>query len=236
VGSAERVLGSQPEIDLFLLDDGMQHRRVLRQMEIVLVSATQGLCGGHVLPRGLLRERPKSLARADCIVLTRCDQVDDRRLRELESEVDSLAPGRPVFHTQHLPTGVVTSDGERWSPESLRGRRVFALAGTGDPEAFGRTLTGLQATLAGSMSFADHHPYSAADLAEVGRRARAAGAEAILTTGKDYAKLRHLGRAEGLEIWTLRIEIRFRGQGDGELLDLVRSRLNLPAGGPPRPS
>ena len=227
VRGAAAVLSERPETDVFILDDAMQHRRVRRELEVVLVSARQGLCGGRVLPRGMLRERVSGLGRADLVIVTRADQAQAEALAALEGEIAQWAPGKPVLRCTHGVVAVTTDGGERWSPEAVRGRRVFAVAGTGDPAAFLGTVSSLGAVLAGSRTFRDHHAYRAAEWAEVGREARAAGAEAVITTGKDWVKLAALGKPSGLDTWVVRIQATFSVE-DGRRL--VAAALGVVAG------
>lgn len=226
IRGAAGVLAERPETDLFLLDDAMQHRRARRQVDICLISATQGLCHRRVLPRGLLRERPEGLRRADILIITRADQATPQSLQQLHSELHDLAPGKPILTCTHGVTAIATDAGELWSPAAAHSRRVFAVAGTGDPAAFGRTVTSLGATLAGHLWFNDHHAYTPADWAEVGRHARAAGAEAVITTGKDWVKLAPLGKPAGLDVWIVRIAATFPPGDADRLMDVITHTLD----------
>lgn len=222
---AAGVLAERPETDLFLLDDAMQHRRARRQVDICLVSATQGLCQRRVLPRGLLRERPEGLRRADILLITRADQATPQSLEQLHSELHDLAPGKPIVMCTHRVVGISTDSTQLQPPDFVHRRRVFAVAGTGDPEAFSRTVSSLGATLAGHLWFNDHHAYSPDDWAEVGRHARAAGADAVITTGKDWVKLANLPKPAGLDVWTVRIAATFNPGDDHRLMDVVTHTL-----------
>lgn len=233
VRAAAAVLSQQPATDVFVLDDGMQHRRVRRDLEVVLVSATQGLSGGHVLPRGLLREKPEGLARADVVVLTRVESGSGAEVLGLESEVRRyVREGTAVVRCRHGVSGIETDAGEHFSAARVAGRRVFLVAGTGDPESFGRTARGLGAEVAGHWWGRDHHRYAPADWAEIGRQARAAGAQLILTTGKDFAKLRQLGPTgaaaegtEGLPVWVVRVEVTFWDDGAEVLMERAHAAI-----------
>jgi tetraacyldisaccharide 4'-kinase len=232
VAGAGAALRATPEIDVFLLDDGFQHRRARRQVDIVLISASQGLCGGRVLPRGLLREPVEGLQRASAIILTRADQVLSHELADLKREVErQVKPGTEIFCCTHAPTEVTSSSGERLSPAALRGQRVFAVTGTGDPDSFGRTLASLGAEVAGVRVYADHHPYTPADRHQIELLARAAGATALMTTGKDAVKLLPLQEhrqppfPENLPLWTLHITPEFWDGGAGRLVEAVVGKI-----------
>lgn len=241
VRGAAAVLAASPDVDVFVLDDGFQHRRVRRDLDVVLVSARQGLCEGRVLPRGLLREPPEGLRRADVVVLTRVEPAAD--VSGLEAEVRRwVRADVPVLKCWHEVEGVESLDGERFAPLRLRGRRVFLVAATGDVGAFEASAVRLEAEIAGTWWGPDHHRYDQDDWDDIQRQARAAGASVILTTGKDATKLRSLaavpaasatrtddttpGPAErpgedGVPVWVLRVGIRFHGDDGAELLQRV---------------
>lgn len=217
------ALRDYPAITCFLLDDGFQHRRLHRDFDLVLVSATQGLCRHRVLPRGLLREPPASLARASAILLTRTDQVPPHDLDALQQDLTPfLTPGTPVYRSAHAPDAVVSPLEPEAPPASLAGRPVFVVVGTADPTAFVRTALSLGAKITGLLSYRDHHPYTPADLAHIHRAARAAGATALLTTGKDAVKLSPLLPQTpppngDLPLLTLRIALRLPPDDDRRL-------------------
>jgi tetraacyldisaccharide 4'-kinase len=183
---------AQNPCDLAVLDDGFQHRRLARDLDIVLIDALQpfglGASGfGRLLPRGLLREPLAALRRADLAVITRADLADDlaRLKRTLAAH---LRPDVPVLAASHRPAGVVTLDGTRHETAWLRGRDVAAACGIGNPEAFRWTLGQAGARVRRFEMFPDHHAYTRDDLDRLVRAARAAGLEALVTTGKDFVK------------------------------------------------
>ncbi len=181
-------------VDVILLDDGFQHRRLARDLDLVLVDATRpwGLpppSGGGApvqacLPRGLLREPPAALARADALVLTRTDQLATRELDALRAELERIAPGRPLLCGVHRPVRLCGPDGQMLALAELLGREVDLLSAIGNPEAFQRTLEGLGARVASHRVFPDHHLYSSADLTGLG-----VGGRWLVTTEKDAVKL-----------------------------------------------
>ncbi len=174
--------------DTILLDDGFQHRRLYRDVDLVLLDATDPFGGGHLLPRGRLREPPGALRRAQAILLSRADQAS--ALAELRRRLERMAPGIPQVLTRHRPTGLAgLAGGEARPPEALRGARVLAVSGIANPAGFHRTLADLGAVLAGTLAFPDHHPYGRDDLRRVESMAREVGAEAIVTTEKDAVRM-----------------------------------------------
>lgn len=198
VQDPDRVAGARAlvarGVDVIVLDDGFQHRRLARDLDLVLVDATRpwGLPpppeGGApvraCLPRGFLREPPAALARADALVITRCDQVDARALDALRVELADCAPGRPILLAAHRAARLVDPDGVPLALDELAGREVELVSALGNPEAFQRTVEGLGARVVRHRVFADHHAYSAADLEEASAPGRW-----LVTSEKDAVKL-----------------------------------------------
>jgi tetraacyldisaccharide 4'-kinase len=190
--------------DTLLLDDGFQHRQLHRDLDLVMLDATDPFGGGHLLPRGLLREPVDALGRAHAVILSRTDQASE--LAGLRLSLEQVIPGAPQILTRHRPAGLSElASGREWPAESLRGRRVLALSGIGNPLGFHRTLAMLGAVLATARTFPDHHPYSPADLASVERAARGVGAESIVTTEKDAIRIP--AGAALLPILVLRVDL-----------------------------
>lgn len=201
VQDADRVRGAwalaERGVDVILLDDGFQHRRLRRDRDLVLVDATRpwGLPGREgldpvcsLLPRGLLREPPRALGRADAVVITRSDQIDPDQLERLRTELASLSDGAPIVTARHAPVGLEgVSDATRWSLEELADRTVDLVSGIGNPAAFERTVESLGADVREHRRFPDHHAYSGADLAGLGK-----DGVAVVTTAKDAVKLSEL--------------------------------------------
>jgi tetraacyldisaccharide 4'-kinase len=197
------------ESEVLVLDDGFQHRRLARDLDVVLLDATNPWGHGHLLPRGLLREPPSGLRRAGAVVLTRCDQVAAVDRGRLRDAVGRLAPGVPVAETTHRPTD--PGDGRLGR---LRGRPVAAFCGLGNPEAFRRTLHDLGADVVAFRTFPDHHAYARADVDELRAWARQQATDCVVvTTQKDLVKLR-LTDLGGRELWALRIQLHFEAGKD----------------------
>jgi tetraacyldisaccharide 4'-kinase len=191
--------------DTILLDDGFQHRRLHRDVDLVLLDATDPFGGGWLLPRGRLREPVTGLARAHAVVVTRSDQAAD--LESLRQSLRATAPEIPIAWAVHRPSRVVDlASGEERSVEVLRGARVFAVSGIANPRSFHQTVTDLGATIAGALVFPDHHAFLTQDRAHMAREARAAGATHILTTEKDAIRL-GTNLPAGLPVCALSIDL-----------------------------
>jgi tetraacyldisaccharide 4'-kinase len=175
--------------DVAILDDGFQHRRLARSLDIVLIDAMQPFGFGQVLPRGLLREPLSALRRADMVVITRAELVTPEGVRLLEQTILAHArPAVPVLVARHEPSGLIMADGSRREPGSLAGRDVAAACGIGNPEAFRRTLEKAGAKVRLFDAFPDHYAYTTGDLDRLLRTAEAGGLKTLVTTGKDFVK------------------------------------------------
>ncbi len=178
--------------DVLILDDGFQHRRLGRDLNIVLIDALEPFGYGHVLPRGLLREPLGGLRRADLIAITRTDLVESDELSRIESELAQLAPAIPVIHVAFKPQyleSVGKQPVETEKIEHLSGKKVFCFCGIGNPAAFAATLEHIGIRQVGWHLFRDHHHYTGRDAEMLNALAVRSGADALLTTEKDAVKL-----------------------------------------------
>lgn len=206
ISDADRVAAARWALenlhcDLFILDDGFQHLRVARDLNIVTVDATNPWGGGQLLPFGRLREPLDELSRADCCVVTRARQASD--IDSLCEEVKRRSNGRPVFLSNVRTIGlrpvasIPSSDLHESSPVSLlpasgMPEQVAAFCALGNPQAFFAHLQHDGFNLKHTRAFTDHHAYTQSDIETLEREAQARGAEALLTTAKDGVKLRAL--------------------------------------------
>lgn len=188
VAAAERAVAEHPA-QLLILDDGFQHRRLHRDLDVVLIDATDPWGAGALLPRGLLREPLRGLARADVLVITRCDHVTPRALETLESELRQCCPQTPVIRVSYPPQQLRDLTNRLVPLTELSGARVAAFCGIGNPEGFRTTLEQLGLSPVWLETFPDHHHYQLWELERLESRARADGVAAVLTTQKDLVKL-----------------------------------------------
>lgn len=213
--AGQRALAKHPEIDAFVLDDGFQHRRLARDLDIVLIDATNPFGYDHVLPRGMLRESLAGLARVHVVILTRVDLAPAASIEEIESAIRSSNRMVPILRSIHrmdevrCRTDAMPNCPTHGALDVLRDKRVWAFCGIGNPEAFENGLRRAGVELAGSTHFADHHPYEVSDLESLVSNARAADAALLLTTEKDFVKLRDLPQllALSMPIYTVGVRI-----------------------------
>lgn len=186
---AKENLGS----DAFLLDDGFQHLRLKRDLDIVVVDATNPWGNGRLLPRGRLREPKSGLARADCIVITRANHSED--VKALREEIKSLSGGKPVLLSEARTASVnalVSVEDESGREMANLSAPLGAFCALGNPQQFFLQLRTEGYELAFTRSFPDHYLYTQADVDSLSAEARSSGAQALITTAKDAVKLRSL--------------------------------------------
>jgi tetraacyldisaccharide 4'-kinase len=206
VALARRAI-SEWKSDVLVLDDGFQHRRLARDVDVVLIDATAPWGHGYLLPRGLLREPLSSLRRGDVVMLSRCDLAPAEQRERLRRSIDRIAPNKPFVETTHRPVELSNSDNENAPLELLRDGRAAALCGIGNPESFRRSLLALGTRLADFRVYPDHHTYDRKDIEELHRWAgRLPAGALIVTTQKDVVKLR-LSRLGDRPLWWLRIRL-----------------------------
>lgn len=208
---AIKNLGSE----VFVFDDGFQHLRLARDLDIVTIDATNPWGGGTLLPYGRLREPRVGLSRADCIVVTRTEQVEDTV--SLNESVQRFAGAIPVFNSRMMTSGIRGLNGESVDNESLRAQPLAAFCGVGNPESFFNQLRQEGYTPVFTRAFADHHNYSQADLNRLIKEAKDHGARGLITTAKDALKLASLE----LELPCYVLEIRISIDDDARLLKMI---------------
>lgn len=208
----------EPPPDCFVLDDAFQHRRIDRDLNILLIDSLNPFGFGHLLPRGLLREPVRSLRRADLIVLTRADQAEEPAVTMLARQIHQIAPEMPILTAAHRVKGILQRKdlspvGDGW----VKGKRLFAFCGIGNPEGFRKALAGLEATITGFREYPDHYWYREDDVHAISAEAERLGAEAVITTQKDAVRLSEEAEWR-LPLLCLRVGIEFL-TGESRLTD-----------------
>ncbi len=176
---------------VFLLDDGYQHLRIHRDLNLLTIDATAPLGAGRLLPAGLLREPPAAAERANWIIITRAHQVDD--LTGLRSELRSFNQKAPILEFRNRPTDLVDLASGRLEPlDLLRNAPVGVLAAIGNPRQFIADVSSMEMRVEREFLFPDHHWFSREEIEKVIASKRQNELHAIVTTEKDAVRLREL--------------------------------------------
>ena len=208
--AAGRVLDQHPDVRAFILDDGFQHRRIHRDLDLVLIDATRPFGFEHVLPRGLLREPAENLRRANAVVVTRADQVDPQTLAALDQRITALSGKPPTAHVALEWATLRDADGREHPVDLLRGKKVLAVCGIGNPAGFCHALAAHVQPQFHLTRFPDHHHYTAGDVAQINELARQENADALVMTEKDWVKWRKLQAARSaVPVFRPRVAPRF---------------------------
>ena len=208
ISDANRLAAGQSAIkhlnsDCFVLDDGFQHMQLARDLNLVTLDATNPWGGNRMLPIGTLREPLSGLKRADCIVLTRCEQAGDLDL--VEKHAATLSGDRPIFRSRMVDRGVIPLNDADFSLQPQN--PVAAFCAVGNPASFIKHLQKLGYEVVLQKFFADHHRYTQSDIDGLVAMAKHSGAKCLLTTAKDAVKLEHCKL--DLPLYSLEIEIEF---------------------------
>ena len=201
------------DTEILVLDDGLAHHRLARDVELVTLDASAGLGNGSVLPRGPLREPLDSISEIHAIgVVDGSLKRDDARL------IANWAPNAFRYTAVRRAVAVCSLDsGDRQVPSSLAGLEVGLLSGLARPEAFEETVRGLGAHVVTRRAFPDHHRYRASDLKSLGLEA-----SVWITTQKDAVKLRP-DWFRGLDLRVLEIDLEI--EDESEFLDWLVGRI-----------
>lgn len=221
----DRVAAAQVAVEelasqLLLLDDGFQHRRLARDLDIVLLDASEPFGYDHQLPRGTLRESLSGLSRAKAIILSRADMLDEGDRERVRQRALKFSPEAAWCEVVHQPAALLSATQGSEPIGDLSSKRVVAFCGIGNPAGFRHTLESLGCKPVGWQEFADHHDYSRDDVGRLAELCEEREAELLLCTRKDLVKLRvdRIGetplRAVGVELEFLR--------GKVELLQILK--------------
>jgi tetraacyldisaccharide 4'-kinase len=188
----DRILTGRAAIDHFganvlICDDAFQHRRLYRDINIVLLDSNSPLGNGYLLPRGSLREPVAALRRADVFIATRSIEAAKKN-----DFIDKLAQVRniPVFRSNHRSAGIVRGDySVQLPPGMLKGKKVCAFAGIAEPSSFKKSILAAGAQIMSFDIFPDHYRYSRSDVQKINDHFFQSGADLLLTTEKDGMRL-----------------------------------------------
>lgn len=211
---------SRPQ--LIVLDDGFQHRRLARQLDIVLVDALNPFGYNRICPRGFLRESLSALRRAHCVVITRADRVAESELKRIEEKVLSYNRNLVLARASHRPGVLRALSGQTEPLSTVAGKRVLAFCGLGNPDGFRQTVQSLDCNIVEFKSYPDHHLYSESDEKEITALAEQVQADAVVCSMKDFVKLSPTLLQLPIPIYGIEIDMAFLS-GEEEFWNLVDS-------------
>jgi len=191
---------------VILLDDAFQHRRIGRDLDILLVDASENITTQHVIPFGKLREEPRSIGRAHAVILTHQSQANPETIRWFSENVK-----KTVFHADY-----VVQD-----PDLICGKKIGAFCGIGAPQHFFRLLKENGAEIVATKSFPDHHRFSTREVEEFRDEALKKGAEIFVTTEKDAVRVEAIVRDPLLKV----IQVKLQIEEEKLFYEFLRSRL-----------
>ncbi|MBI4350458.1 MAG: tetraacyldisaccharide 4'-kinase [Elusimicrobia bacterium] len=172
--------------DILLMDDGFQHFAVERDADIVLVNATAPFSKDSPLPGGNLREPVSALGRAQAVIITHCEQVQQDDIDALHAEIRRAAPRAEIIESMHTPeTFINPATAEQVDLNALKGRQAVALSGIGDPASFENALKKMRIDLKQIWRYPDHHAFT---LKELAAAEQSRGGLPLITTYKDFAR------------------------------------------------
>ncbi len=226
VQDADRVRGARQAIaehrcQLVVLDDGFQHRRIGRDLDLVLVDALEPFGFDHVFPRGTLREPLSGWSRANALVLTRAELLDADQRARIRDVVLRHAPHAVWAEAMHAPESLESPTGDHQPLETLTAQPIAAVCGIGNPAGFRHALVGCGYQVVATREFADHYPYTDADLTALATWADALDVAAVVCTGKDLVKIADRWSAK-TPLWALRSRLKFLS-GQRELEAALRA-------------
>lgn len=188
IAAARAALMANPR-HVLILDDAFQHRRIARDLDIVLLDALEPFGYGHLLPRGLLREPIAGLSRAQVIGLSRSDAISSTRRQEIRAKALTSAPHALWLELVHQPRALVSASGQVVEFEALRGKRVAAFCGIGNPAGFRHTLASCGVAAVEQLELPDHSPYGAAEMSRLDQWLEPLDVTHVLCTRKDLVKI-----------------------------------------------
>lgn len=183
----------EKRVDIAILDDGLQHAILDRDVEIVVTNSLNPFGNGQLIPRGILREPLNVLRKANIVVLTHVNLVGAEALKKLKEQVRQLAPQAQVVEAYMEPLFLYRAKNRsRLSLEKMQNKKVTTFAAVGTPRSFQLVLQRSGIKTVRNFEFLDHHEYTEKELNEIKDVSRAAGAEEIITTEKDFYRSREL--------------------------------------------
>jgi len=219
---AAQVAVEELAAQVLVLDDAFQHRQIARDLDIVLLDATQPFGFGQLFPRGTLREPTRSLSRADVVVLTRSDMIPPEEAADIWKRVSDLNDQAVRAQLVHQPAAWQNADGETLALTVLAGQSVLAFCGIGNPTGFKHSLKHTNVQVSQLREFPDHHAYDRDDIQALSDWIEThPTCGAVVCTMKDLVKV-GVNELAGKPLWALQIEAKMT-TGEAELVERLEA-------------
>lgn len=207
-----------------ILDDGYQHMKIERDLNICLFDALLPLSQYKVAPKGYLREGKTALDDADVIILSRADQVHPHKLKEIENHLSKFVNNEVLWgYIRYKTIGLFNANYEKvGDSSSLNGKNVIAVAAVANPTSFFSTISGLGGNLVEKLVYPDHYYFSLEDIEELVAKAEEKEA-LIVTSEKDIVKMRKISTE--IEVYYLEITVEFL-KGEAEIVNLLNQKID----------
>lgn len=186
---------------LFILDDGFQHWKLYRDLDILLIDFTNPFGNYKLLPLGPLREPLWEIRRANIIIITKVETKDNlfnKVLKELITQIKTINPNAPIYLSNLKVNALTNKEGNQFSNEILKNKKIYAFCGIGNPDSFKKNILYLQGNIVGFKTYRDHYNYTAKDLVSIIKNAATKKCDYLITTPKDMIKLRELNLPNNL--------------------------------------
>lgn len=208
--------------NFFILDDGFQHRKLSRDIDLVLLDASSPLGNGHLLPWGPLRESEKALIRADAFIITRADnnETESRAGRLIKNHFQ----GKMYFQSSHVIESLIFPLKEdHFTLEYLRGKRVLGFSGIARPDSFKNVLKELGAEVVFFKPFMDHHQFTSREMDELANYKEQRNADFLVTTEKDWFRIQGEGLDKQKELAYLKMKLKIRSEEE-KLFSMIKEK------------
>jgi tetraacyldisaccharide 4'-kinase len=206
--------------DTVILDDGFQHRRIARDLDIVLLDATDPFGNRRLLPRGLLREPIASLGRADIIIITKAD-YKKAALPRIYDELEKLGKGKEALEAVYEPLDLcnIYDEGRPLPLDTIAGKKICLVSGIANPSYFRQNIVELGGRIELEFNFMDHYEYSLKDFHRIDRENTFLGVDFTVVTKKDAVKIRRLALSGSLSAPILVFGVNFKVTKNKKVLD-----------------
>ena len=205
---------------ILILDDGFQHLRLHRDVDVVNINATLPFGPGGLIPVGTLREPIEHLSRGDIFVLTKSD-IGSKNVHWIRQRIQALKPNAVIFEARHRATELWDVKRKRSVDlREIRGKKVAVISGIGDPFSFEKTVENLGTEIVLAARYDDHHRYAESELKNFFEQCVALKIRDVVTTEKDLFRLEGLFKNMKSEKWqtldffVLKIEFEMNDEED----------------------